>query len=92
MKGILLGMAVAAGIAATPASARFERDAFTTGFDYDYEGFWIGYDCCYSANEIIEIACTYFDPSCTGSFANAVMIMNRAGYRIRKTGGYFYPT
>ena len=88
MKSLLLGMAVAAGIAATPASARFERDAFTTGFDYDYEGFIVDGDCCYSANEIIEITCTYIDPSCTGSFANAVMILNRYGIKVRKVAGY----
>ena len=88
MKGLLLGMAVAAGIAAAPASAHFERDALTPGFDYDYEGFVIDGDCCYSANEIIYIACIYFDSSCTGSFANAVMILNRAGLKVRKA--YYY--
>ena len=80
MKGLLLGMAVAAGIAAAPASAHFERDALTPGFDYDYPGFTIDYYC--------YIACIYFDSSCTGSFANAVMILNRAGLKVRKA--YYY--
>ena len=87
MKAFLLGVAVAAGLAAAPASARFERDAFTPGFDYDYPGFTIDYYCCFSANDVISFACC-IDSSCTGSFANAVFILNRSGFKVRKGGGF----